>query len=70
METNAFRLVNAEADQLPGLIVDRYENFLVIQCLTMGIDKRKELLIDLLVDLQAPTGIIERSDVEVRDKEG
>ncbi len=68
--TNAYRLVNAEADGLPGLVVDKYGAYLVIQCLTAGIARRKDLLVDLLSDLIQPSGIIERSDVPVRRKEG
>ncbi len=69
-ETTAYRLVNAEADGLPGLIVDRYAEYLVVQCATLGIDSRKELLFDLLQDALRPAGIIERSDLDVRKKEG
>ena len=69
-DTTAYRLVNAEADGLPGLIVDKYGDFLVMQCLTMGIEKRKALLIDLLAELATPHGIIERSDVSARRQEG
>lgn len=69
-ETTAYRLVNAESDGIPGLIVDKYGRFLVIQCLTWGIDRRKEMLIDLLAELLQPAGIIERSDAAVRKKEG
>jgi 23S rRNA (cytosine1962-C5)-methyltransferase len=68
--TNAFRLINAEADGLPGLIVDKYGDYLVMQCLTLGIDRRKEQLIPLLAELFQPQGIFERSDVDVRTKEG
>lgn len=68
--TTAYRLVNAESDCLPGLIVDQYGDHLVLQCLTLGIDRRKETLIDLLENLLHPAAIIERSDVSVRDKEG
>ena len=68
--TNAYRLINAEADGLPGLIVDRYKDILVIQCLTLGIDKRKDLLTEILADLIQPSGIYERSDASVRQKEG
>lgn len=68
--TNAYRLVNAEADGLPGLIVDRYADFVVIQSLTLGIERQKEMLVSLLADLLTPAGIIERSDVNVRHKEG
>lgn len=69
-ETTAFRLVNAEADRIPGLIVDAYAGFLVFQCLTAGIDRLREELCELLVTELAPEGIWERSDVDVREKEG
>lgn len=68
--TTAYRLVNAEADRLPGLVVDRYEDYLVMQCLTLGIDRRKEMITRLLAELLSPVGILERSDVDVRGKEG
>lgn len=68
--TTAYRLVNAEADGLPGLVVDRYGRSLVMQCLTLGIDRRKTLLAELLAGLAQPDGILERSDVDVRRKEG
>jgi len=68
--TNAFRLVFAESDFLPGLIVDRYDDFLVIQCLTLGIERWKAVIADALMDLLHPRGIYERSDVETREKEG
>lgn len=68
--TNAYRLVNAESDGLPGLVVDRYDRFLGVQFLTLGIDRHKALLVALLADLLAPEGIFERSDVDVREKEG
>lgn len=68
--TTAYRLVNAEADGIPGLVVDRYGEFLVFQALTAGIDQRKQLLVSLLVDMLEPVGILERSDVSIRKKEG
>lgn len=68
--TTAYRLINAEADGLPGLIVDRYGDYLVMQCLTMGIERRKGLLLDALWELLQPAGVLERSDVDVRKKEG
>ena len=68
-ETNAFRLVFAESDFLPGLIVDLYDGFLVVQCLTLGIERWKGVIADALVDLLHPQGIYERSDVETREKE-
>lgn len=68
--SEAYRLVNAEADRLPGLIVDRYANYIVIQALTYGIDSRKDMLVEILADLLQPDAIVERSDVDVRKKEG
>lgn len=68
--TTAYRLVNAEADGLPGLIVDKYGDFLVMQCLTLGIDRHKTMLATLLAELLHPRGILERSDASVRQKEG
>jgi 23S rRNA (cytosine1962-C5)-methyltransferase len=68
--TTAYRLVNAESDQLPGLVVDRYGDFLVLQALTAGIDRQKEILAQLLLQQTGASGIVERSDVDVRDKEG
>lgn len=69
-EVTAFRLVNAESDGVPGLIVDRYDDFLVIQVLTLGIERWKDVIVDLLAQLVEPSGIVERSDVDVREKEG
>ena len=68
--TSAYRLINAESDGLPGLVVDKYGDFLVVQCLTLGIDRRKEMIMDILVRELQPATIIERSDVSVRGKEG
>ncbi len=65
-----YRMVFAEADALPALIIDRYGDYLVIQCLSLGIEKRKQLIVDCLVKLFSPAGIYERSDVSVRAKEG
>ena len=69
-ETTAYRLVYAESDRLPGLVVDGYGDFLVLQALTLGIERRKEMVSGLLAELLAPAGIVERSDVDVREKEG
>ncbi|MGQ9491123.1 MAG: class I SAM-dependent rRNA methyltransferase [Anaerolineae bacterium] len=68
--TNAYRLVHAESDRLPGLVVDRYGDWLVVQFLTLGVESRRELLLHLLAELFAPAGIVERSDVAVRRQEG
>lgn len=67
---SAYRLVFGENDGLPGLIVDRYGDVFVIQCLTLGIEVRKQAITDALVTLFSPRAIIERSDVDVRQKEG
>lgn len=68
--TNAFRLIYAEADRMPGLIVDYYNNYLVIQCLCLGFELRKDFLIKTLIDLVNPKGIYERSDSNTRKLEG
>ncbi|MBR4800910.1 MAG: class I SAM-dependent rRNA methyltransferase [Clostridia bacterium] len=67
---NSCRLVFAEADDLPALIVDKYSEYLVVQFLSLGIDKQKERIVRLLANLFSPKGIYERSDVAVRQKEG
>lgn len=68
--TDAYRLAYAENDGLPGLIVDRYGDWLAVQFLTLGVDARRELLLDLLEELFRPAGIVERSDAPVRRQEG
>lgn len=65
-----FRLVNAESDYVPGLIVDRYANWLVLQALTRYIDKHKETIVDALADVTGAKNFYERSDVPSRRKEG
>ncbi|HLW61544.1 MAG TPA: class I SAM-dependent rRNA methyltransferase [bacterium] len=66
----ACRLVYSEGDGLPGLIVDRYNDVLVIQTLTLGMDKRKEMLAGLLDAIVHPRGIYARNDPTVRRLEG
>lgn len=70
----ARRLVNAENDFLPGLIVDRYGVWMVLQALTLGIDQRKQTIAAILMDIVSSKlnmrGVFERSDVDVRGKEG
>lgn len=69
--TTAYRLVHAESDYLPGLIVDRYGDWLVAQFLTAGVECRKDELVGLLVSLlDGIRGVCERSDADVRVKEG
>jgi len=68
--TNAYRLINGENDSLPGLIVDRYGDYLVIQFHTEGIAYWKEMIVDVIDAVFNPKGIYERSDVTLRkDKE-
>lgn len=67
---SCYRMVFAESDNLPALIIDRYGDIFVMQCLSLGIDLRKKLICDCLIKLFAPKGIYERSDVAVRKKEG
>ena len=69
-KTNGYRVINGEGDYLPGLIVDRYGETLVLQCLTAGMDRLKEMLINLLVKEFRPQSIYERSDVATRGEEG
>lgn len=68
--TNSYRLINAESDSLPGLVVDKYADFIVCQFLSAGAEFWKKEIVEILVDLINPSGIFERSDVEVREKEG
>jgi 23S rRNA (cytosine1962-C5)-methyltransferase len=69
-DTNAFRLIHAESDSLPGLIVDRYADTLVLQSLTTGTEYWKETIADLLLELTGLATIYERSDADVRELEG
>jgi len=69
-ETDSLRLIFAESDGLPGLVVDRYGDLLVMQCLTVGAERWRDLYVDLLVSLTGLQNIYERSDVDVRRLEG
>lgn len=64
------RLVFSEGDFLPGLIIDRFGDHFVLQTLALGIDRHKDLLVELLVELFHPRSIYERNDVPVRRLEG
>lgn len=70
MAGNAIRLIYAESDGLPGLIVDRYADFLVVQILTMGMERWRHAIVDGLREITGLSQIYERSDVEVRKLEG
>ncbi len=69
-KTNAYRLINGEGDFLPGLIVDRYGEVFVLQCLTAGMERLKGLLADFVASHFRPQSIYERSDVTTRKEEG
>lgn len=68
--TNAYRIINAESDFLPGLVVDKYDNYLVCQFLSAGAEFWKKEIVEVLNSIFNPAGIYERSDVDVREKEG
>jgi len=68
--SNAYRLIHAESDGIPGLIVDRYDDVLVLQSLTAGSEFWKETIADLLVEETGVQNIYERSDADVRELEG
>jgi 23S rRNA (cytosine1962-C5)-methyltransferase len=68
--TTAYRLVYGESDLLPSLIIDRFNDCLVIQTLSQGMDALKQMWVDLLVDRYGPRAIIERNEARVRDLEG
>lgn len=69
-EKGACRLVYSEADRLPGIIVDRYGDVLVVQFLSEGGEHWRETVLDLLEERLEPASIFERSDAAVRAKEG
>lgn len=69
-QSSAYRLIYAESDYLPGLIVDKYNDILVMQCLTAGAEYWKETFADLLLEETGLETIYERSDADVRDLEG
>ena len=68
--TDSLRLIYAESDNLPGLIVDRYGDVLVMQCLTAGAEYWKETFADLLLEETGLSTVYERSDADVRELEG
>jgi 23S rRNA (cytosine1962-C5)-methyltransferase len=70
VQSNAYRLIYGEGDRLPGLIVDRYGQWLAMQTLSAGMDRRKELLADLLMKELNVAGIYLRNDAKSRQLEG
>jgi len=68
--TTGLRLVFGESDGLPGLIVDKYGDFLVVEVSSLGMERVKDLWLDVLVDLYKPRGIYEKSISPVLEEEG
>jgi len=69
-DATSFRVVNAESDFLSGLIVDKYEDVLVVQISSLGMDQRKAQIVTALQQIFSPRAILERSDVATRKFEG
>ena len=69
-DTTALRLINAEGDGMPGLVVDRYGDYLVMVISTAGMERRRETVIEALVGEYGPLGILERSEGPARRLEG
>jgi 23S rRNA (cytosine1962-C5)-methyltransferase len=70
LDTDAVRVVFAEADFLPGLVVDKFGDYLAVQTLTAGMDRWQSTLVELLEEALRPKGICERNDAGVRAREG
>ena len=70
LDATAYRLVHAEADLLPSLVVDRYGDYLVVQALSQAMDRLLPDLTAMLVEIAAPAGILARNDPKVRTLEG
>lgn len=68
-DSDAYRLVHGEGDQLPGLVVDRYGDYFVVQTLDQGMDRAKADIVSVIEELFAPRGIVARNDVSVRTRE-
>ncbi len=67
---NSYRIINSESDSIPGLIVDKYDDILVCQFVSAGSERWKQKITEILIDELDPRAIYERSDAEVRNKEG
>src|SRR5881628_3834886 len=69
-DASSFRVVNAESDFLSGLIVDKYEDVLVLQTSSLGMDQRKPMVVAALQKVFAPRAMVERNDISSRKFEG
>lgn len=70
IDYSSCRFLFGEADFVPGMIIDKYEDYYVIQSLALGIDKYKDIIVKLLMQEYAAKGVYERSDARVRELEG
>ena len=75
VETDSCRLIFGEADFLPGIVIDKFSDVLVVESLALGIDKMKEMIVKTLKEVLAADGVsirgvYERSDAKVREQEG
>lgn len=70
VDTSSCRFIFGEADFMPGMVIDKFEDIYVIQSLALGIDKYKQTIVDILVEEYNARGVYERSDAAVRLKEG
>jgi len=68
-QANAFRVVHGEGDGCPSLICDRYDQWLVVQLMSAGLEAFRDVIVDVLEELFQPTGILARNDVPLRAKE-
>lgn len=69
-DTNGYRLINGEGDGIPGLIVDNYDGFLVLQLTTLGADRLRGWIVEQLLELCQPKSIFEKSRLPARHEEG
>lgn len=69
-QLSSYRVVYSEGDLLPGLIVDKYENFLSVQILTLGMERLKPFILEVLEELFQPDGIVLKNDSAFRELEG
>ena len=70
IDTSSCRFIFGEADFMPGMVIDKFEDIYVIQSLSLGIDRYKQIITDILVEEYNARGVYERSDAAVRLKEG
>jgi 23S rRNA (cytosine1962-C5)-methyltransferase len=70
VDASAYRLVHSEADGVSGLVVDKYDEYIVLQIGSAAVEKRLDAVVEILVDSLAPSGVLLRGDTAARKKEG